>query len=116
MGTMLYGSPPSEVPIDDRTLAHLKVVIVSKLRRNESFLLSWELPPESPEGRRSIWMHPAIPLEFAFEHRDRPELNSQWLEALARTSMGIDGLRIVPEPVIGEEPARDARPVKARAS
>jgi hypothetical protein len=100
MGTMLYGSPPSELTIDDRTLAHLKVVIVSKLRRDESFLLSWELPAEEIPGRWSLWMHPAIPLQFRFDSVHRPKLNNQWLEEMARASMSVDGLRLMPEPVV----------------
>jgi hypothetical protein len=98
LGIMLYGSPASELAIDDRTLAHLKVVIVSKLRRNESFLLSWELPADSGSGRMSLWMHPSIPLQFKFDGGRAPALNGEWLELLARVSAGVEGLRIVPEP------------------
>jgi hypothetical protein len=104
MGTMLYGLPPSEITIDDRTLAHLKIVIINKLRRNESFLLSWQCPPEAGYGRMSLWMHPSIPLQFKFGDERPPELNAEWLEALARASMNVDGLRMVPEPVGGNEP------------
>ena len=43
MGTMQYGSG-SEIQIEDRALAHLKVAIATKLRRNESFTLSWKHP------------------------------------------------------------------------
>jgi hypothetical protein len=115
MGTMLYGLPPAEVPMDDRVLAHLKVVIVSKLRRNESFLLSWELSEEQGPGRKSVWMHPSIPLQFEFDENKPPTLNTAWLEELARASMSVDGLRIGPEP-LSTEPSAGPRPVKARTA
>ncbi|MCU1439262.1 MAG: ATP-dependent ligase [Rhodoglobus sp.] len=99
MGTLLYGSPPSEVTMEDRLLAHLKVVIIQKMRRNESFLISWELPTAEGSGRMSLWMHPSIPLQFKFAGSRPPTLNPDWLDALARASMSVDGLRITPEPV-----------------
>lgn len=102
MGMMLYGTPPSEIHLDDRLLAHLKVVIVGKLRRAESFLVSWENP--EGDGRMSVWMHPSIPLQFAFEARERPPLNQAWLEEMARTAVTPEGLRIMPEPGVEEQP------------
>ena len=44
MGTMYYGGSAMPIRIDDRALAHLKVVLATKLRRNESFTLSWPHP------------------------------------------------------------------------
>ena len=41
MGTMYYGGSAMPIQIEDRALAHLKVVVATKLRRNESFTLSW---------------------------------------------------------------------------
>lgn len=99
---LLYGSPPSEIAMDDRLLAHLKVVIVSKLRRNEPFLLSWAHGPDPDAGRESLWIHPSIPLRFLFEAHQGPRLNPTWLNEMARSSMSADGLIIGPEPP--EEP------------
>jgi hypothetical protein len=42
MGTLNYAK--TTVEFDDRVLAHLKVVIVSKLRRGEPLQLSWKEP------------------------------------------------------------------------
>jgi hypothetical protein len=114
MGVMLYGSPPSELTMDDRMLAHLKIVVVSKLRRNESFLLSWELPAEDGPGRMSLWMHPSIPLQFKFDETRRPPLNGDWLEEMARASMGVDGLRIPLEPHGPSEPPTDTGSISIR--
>ena len=48
----------------------LKVVIVTKLRRKESFTLSWVHPEGEPAGRSTIWLHQAIPLRFVFDDAD----------------------------------------------
>ena len=44
MGTLHYGGSEASVHIEERALAHLKVVVATKLRRNESFTLSWRHP------------------------------------------------------------------------
>jgi hypothetical protein len=98
MGTILYGSPPAMIEVEDRLLAHLKIVIVQKLRRNESFLLSWSLEPDEGSGRVSVWMHASIPMQFRFAGSRPPQLNSAWLDEMGRASMSMDGLRIMPEP------------------
>ncbi|MEV7632788.1 hypothetical protein AB0N64_10300 [Microbacterium sp. NPDC089318] len=90
MGLIYYGNSPDPIEVDDRTLAHLKVVIALKLRRNESFTLSWRHPDES--GRSTLWLHPSIPLRFVFDESIAPELSQRWLSELsnsANTSGGI---------------------------
>lgn len=98
MGALLYGSPPSEIPMDDRLLAHLKLVIVNKMRRNEPFLLSWDVPSSEGSGRKSVWLHPSIPLQFVFQGSRVPALNPAWIDLMMRASMSNDGLRLMPEP------------------
>ncbi|MGX5697878.1 DUF7882 family protein [Agromyces soli] len=97
MGTLFYG--PSQIPIDidDRTLAHLKIALLTKLRHNESFTLSWKHGDDQPAGRSTIWLHPAIPLRFVFDGPDRPELNTKWIEALMRAANSTGGVELVPE-------------------
>jgi hypothetical protein len=102
MGILLYGSPPSEFVMEDRLLAHLKVAIVTKLRRGEPFLLSWDSRPDAESGRMSLWVHPAIPLQFRFDETERPPLNRAWIESLSLTSLKIDGMHVSPEPPSGE--------------
>ncbi len=97
MGKLLYGATGTEAVFDDRLLAHLKSVIVAKLRRDEKFTLSWDHGSDDL-GRCSVWLHPAIELQFQFEARERPPLNRAWVEALMATANSGDGLRIVPEP------------------
>ena len=97
-GALLYGSPPHEILMDERLLAHLKIVIVAKLRRNEPFLLSWEQSANEGSGRASVWMHPSIPLQFVFAENRPPRLNQNWLELMSQATMSGEGLRIMPEP------------------
>ena len=97
LGTLSYGAPPHEIQMEERLLAHVKVVIIDKLRRNESFLMSWE-PAGDGSGRTSAWMHPSIPLVFTFPASRPPRLNQNWLELMAKGAMSSEGLRIMPEP------------------
>ena len=96
MGFLIYGSG-AEYEIDDRTLSHLKIAIVAKLRLQESFLINWTVPPEEGSGRVSLWLSPAVPLQFRFSGSKPPELNRVWLEALALSSHGTRGMVVMPE-------------------
>ena len=42
MGKLIYNSSNREIEIEDRTLAHLRIAIINKLRRSESFAATWE--------------------------------------------------------------------------
>lgn len=106
LGKFIYGTPSISVDFDDRVLAHLKVVIVAKLRRGESFTFSWENSAASGSGHSSIWLHPAIPLQFEFFGGKEPSLNRAWLEELVQLSNTPAGLRITPEPTEPESATR----------
>ena len=98
MGKFIYGTPSISVEFDDRVLAHLKVVILAKLRRQESFTFSWEYTSAQGSGHSSIWLHPAIPLQFDFYGKKDPTLNRIWLEEMVQLANTPAGLRIIPEP------------------
>jgi hypothetical protein len=102
MGHFIYGNPSVTVEFDDRILAHLKVVILAKVRRGESFTFSWEYTAAEGSGHSSIWIHPTIPLQFNFRGGREPTLNRAWVEDLVRLSNTPAGLRITPEPNAGE--------------
>ena len=85
MGTIYYGGSATPIHIEDRPLAHLKVVIATKLRRGESFTLSWQHPDDQPRGRSTIWLNPSVPLRFVFDDPEAPELNRNWIEQLANS-------------------------------
>jgi len=98
VGKFIYGTPSISVEFDDRVLAHLKVVILAKLRRQESFTFSWEYTSAQGSGHSSIWLHPAIPLQFDFYGKKDPTLNRLWLEEMVQLANTPAGLRIIPEP------------------
>jgi hypothetical protein len=106
VGKFIYGTPAISVEFDDRVLAHLKLVIVAKLRRNESFTFSWEYSTNQGSGHSSIWLHPAIALQFDFYGKKDPTLNREWLEELVQLANTPAGLRIVPEPTSPIQTAR----------
>ena len=94
---MYYGDSGTPIHIEDRALAHLKVVIATKLRRDESFTLSWRHPEDQPRGRSTVWLHPSIPLRFVFDEPDAPELSRGWLEELANSANSSGGIMLVAE-------------------
>ena len=81
MGTLYYGAARTPITIDDRLLAHLKVVATSKLRRNEPFLVSWDEPAENGSGRGSVFIHPTCDLIYRFDGSRAAELDQQLLES-----------------------------------
>ena len=99
MGTIYYGGSATPIHIEDRALAHLKVVIATKLRRNESFTVSWQHPTGEPEGRSTLWLPPSIPLRFVFDAPEPPELSRQWIEDLASSANSSGGIQLITEQV-----------------
>jgi hypothetical protein len=94
MGHILYGSTPTKIELDDRTLAHVELVALAKLRRSESFAFSLD----EPNGRRSTyWFNANSPLEFHFDS-GRQEINREWLDIIIDTANSTGGMRIVAEP------------------
>lgn len=100
MGKFLYGRQGMAVDIDDRSLAHLQVVITSKLRRGECFLFSWTDALDAGSGRSSVWLGPSIPLYFRYVHGGASGVNREWLAELMASANGSSGLRFTPEPGI----------------
>ncbi len=97
MGRIEYDGSRSHIQIEDRALAHLKVVVATKLRRNESFTLSWRHADGEEPGRSTIWLHPSIPLRFVFQDPNPPELNREWIERLMHSANSSGGLMLVDE-------------------
>jgi hypothetical protein len=110
VGTIYYGGGGMPIHIEDRALAHLKVVIATKLRRDESFTVSWKHPDDQPRGRSTIWLHPSIPLRFVFDDPEPTELSRAWIEELANSASSTGGIMLIaehfdtgPVPVLGAE-------------
>lgn len=93
MGTLYYGASRLAIRIDDRTLAHLRVVATAKLRRNEPFLISWANPVGAGSGRESLWLHPGIDLVYQL---DGPSgaVDSALLDSMMAASFLSRGIEI----------------------
>ena len=98
MGKFIYNSSQREIEIDDRVLAHLRVAILNKLRRSESFAMTWEHGVENGSGRTTFWLHESVPMQFVFSGNRPPKLNRLWIEQLLLTANSTSGLHFVPEP------------------
>ena len=95
---MVYGFGSFVADIDDRALAHVKAITLAKLRRNESFAFTCDVPVAAGSGHVCLWMNAAIPIQFEFVGSKEPTLNRAWLEELVQLSNSPTGLRITPEP------------------
>lgn len=97
MGRLVYGNSAQEYEFDDRTLSHVKIALVTKLRRHESFLLNWQVPDAQGGGRISLWISREVPLAFVFSASRPPKLNERWMDALLQSSQRTGGMNIVSE-------------------
>ena len=102
VGRFIYDTNANSVDIEDRTLAHLRIVVMNKLRRAEPFMFDVEMGDGS--GRRSFWVHPSVPMQFHFYGSRHPAINRAWVEDLMAAASGPSGLVIVPEPPADSAP------------
>jgi hypothetical protein len=70
------------------------VAIATKLRRQESFTLSWTHPDGEPRGRSTIWLHPSIPLRFVFDEPTPPPLQQDRITTMANAANSSGGITI----------------------
>ncbi|MCX6501532.1 MAG: hypothetical protein NT132_03850 [Microbacterium sp.] len=101
MGKLFYGSSSSPIEIPDRLLAHVKVVMATKLRRGEAFTLSWA----SETGRESIWIQQSIPLRFVFSTPEPESLDPELLSRLAKAANVAGNLALNITDVVEEQVA-----------
>ncbi|QHC72639.1 ATP-dependent DNA ligase [Rathayibacter sp. VKM Ac-2805] len=97
MGRLSYDSS-FDADFDDRTLAHLQIVIGSKLTKDESFYFSWRESVSAGSGRTSLWLHPAIALRFKYHGGRPPVISAEWVRLLLGNSYAPPGLLVLPEP------------------
>lgn len=96
VGKLIYSAQGHSFDIEDRTLSHLRVVFMNKLRRSEPFMFHHSAGDGS--GTRMVWIHPSIPLVFHFYGSRPPALNRRWIDALMQEASGPNGLAVLPEP------------------
>lgn len=118
MGHLFYGADTEPIAVPDRLLSHLKVVTATKLRRGESFTLSWR-HLDGEAGRTTLWLQPAIPLRFVFASAEPEKLNSATLKDMADKANSSAGLVVdldteIPDndAVGSPAPARVAAPLR----
>jgi hypothetical protein len=95
---LIYGGSAMEIGIDDRTLAHLQIVIGARLQARERFFLSWRDHSDVGSGRSSIWIDPSVCLVFRYSDARPVRINREWLDALRVSENGNGALVLVPEP------------------
>ncbi|WP_181427451.1 ATP-dependent DNA ligase [Curtobacterium sp. MCPF17_011] len=98
--------------VDDRTLTHLQIVIVNKLRRGEAFLMSWKDAVDVGSGRSSIWLHPHVLVHFKFDGSRVPAINDRWLQELSASAASSRGLVVTSEN--GDAPNLRPKPTPSR--
>jgi arginine/ornithine N-succinyltransferase beta subunit len=98
VGAIYFGPARRKIPIDDRVLAHVRVVVMAKFRRNEACSFTWRRGETEKHGRSSVWLHPSIPIEFEFDGTRSPTLNREWITLLEIAANSASGLTLVPEP------------------
>jgi hypothetical protein len=95
MGKLVYGRDAG-FDVEDRQLAHVRIVHMTKMRRGEPFM--FQLPDQHRIGMRSLWMAPAVSVEYRFFGSRQPALNVPWLDAMMKEANGPHGLTLGPEP------------------
>lgn len=102
MGRLVYDGS-HRFFIDDRTLAHLQIVIGDKLRRGEPFTFTWPQSLEEGGGRVAVWMNASSSLVFRFDSSGPHRINRAWLDALFLAAHSPLGLTHIEEPGLDGE-------------
>jgi hypothetical protein len=105
MGSFFYDGTKFE--LDDRVLAHLQMIIATKLRRNEGFFLSWEIPAADGSGRHVVWVDNGVPIRIRYDGSRPPQINREWAESLAQAANTNNGLVVTDEKI---HPVDDSEP------
>lgn len=89
MGRLYYGNSNDAIVVEDRELAHLKMVATTKLRRSEGFSMSFS---SADQGRSTLWVHCAIPLRFDFDSAEPIRLDPAHVNELAQAAASAQGI------------------------
>ncbi|PZT86733.1 MAG: hypothetical protein DI630_34900 [Gordonia sp. (in: high G+C Gram-positive bacteria)] len=81
------------IDIDDRLLQYLQVVLSIKLRRNESFTITWT-DIEAQHSRTTLWIQPAISMRFVYSSAESQRLSGGYLRQLADQAAMSSGLML----------------------
>ena len=98
MGYLHIGQNGFAAQIDDRSLAHLKVVMLSELRDGHSLSFTLAHTRDEGSGRDTFWINQSTDLRFQFHGNRSPQLNRAWLNEMAKATRAGTGLFLMEEP------------------
>jgi hypothetical protein len=101
VGKLLYNSGEFPFDVDDRPLAHLRIVFMNKLRRGESFM--FQIADPNGIGTRSLWVDPAVSVSFQFSGKRNPAIDYRWIDELMLEAGSPNGLTYSSEPQYRQE-------------
>jgi hypothetical protein len=93
MGRLIYGARGMHLEMQDRLLAHVQAVVITKLRRDEPFAFTWLEPASAGSGRRTIWLHQYLEIAFEYQGSRPVELDRAMVEDMlnrANSNAGLD--------------------------
>lgn len=109
MGTLFYGARRLAINFEDRMLAHLQMVIHSKLRRHEPVMLSWRDDEAVGDGRSSVWIDSHTDLHFKYSGSRFPQISQEWYDALMASANSPAGLQLLNEGTLEAPPGTSNR-------
>lgn len=95
MGILRYHV--EDFDFEDRLLAHVQVIISTKLRRGEKFFLTWSVSSCYGSGRHALWIDNGVPIHITYSGSRPPSLNRQWIESLLLSSAS-GGVHLTEDP------------------
>ncbi len=98
VGELIYGPAPERITIGERTLTHIKLVTLAKLRRGEAFALNLTFDASTGGGRTTVWLSPNTFIQFRFDGSRRPAVNRSWTDQLMMSANSPEGLSVTNEP------------------
>lgn len=97
MGRIFYGTSDQAIEIENRLLAHVQAVVITKLRRGESFSLTCR----SADGTREmVWVNSSIPMRIVLDGETDGRLDRELLVQLvesANSNRGLDVTELMAE-------------------
>lgn len=96
MGTLSYRR--EDFDFEDRVLAHLQIVVTTKLRRYEPFFLSWVQSDSIGSGRQTLWIDNGVPIHFMYYGSRVPTINTAWVQEMLDSTYRPGGAQIGAEP------------------
>lgn len=94
MGKFTYGSSEYVVTMSDVELAHLQLVIATKLKVGEPFFVSWKSDASLGAGRSSLWISTAAIMRFDYDRVRVPAIDRELFAKMLDGSYGLGGLQL----------------------